>query len=405
MPQRKKLAYLIGSFPNLSEKFLINQISGIIDVGLDPDVFSVVAASDAPRHVLAEKYDLYNKTIYAGISRSNKQRFSGFVSALVKASASGLPKLLRSLNIFIYRTASVNLKNLFFLPVFQERKCDVLHCHFGPNGLIGAFLKDCGFVDRLVVSFHGSDINTHPKRHGSNVYHTLYDRADVVTVNSRFTREKVIANGCDPDKLIILPVGLKMEEYPEHSFPDRKPFMLLTVGRLVEKKGHRYALEAFALLSPHFPLAEYFIAGDGPSRESLTKMAETRGIANAVHFLGAQNDLQIAELYRRASVFVLPSVTAADGDMEGQGLVLQEAQASGIPVVSTLHNGIPDGVLDGVSGYLVPERDPEALADRISRLFSDTSLRENMGQAGRRFVSQTYDIPLLTERLLKVYEM
>ena len=108
-------------------------------------------------------------------------------------------------------------------------------------------------------------------------------------------------------------------------------------------------------------------------------------------------------LYSGATVFCLPSVTAASGDMEGQGLVLQEAQACGIPVVSTLHNGIPDGVLDGISGFLVPEKDPRSLADRIASILSDPALGARMGSAGREFALSKYDIAGLTARLLGFY--
>jgi colanic acid/amylovoran biosynthesis glycosyltransferase len=399
-----KVAMIVNSFPELSEKFLINQVTGLIDAGIDLDVYAAVRPTEGKRHDLASRYGLYDRTIYAGVPRSTKARGIELPGLLLRGLVKDPWSTLRALGTSTYTTAARNLKTLYFAKAFTGQRYDVVHCHFGPNGLIGAYLKDCGITRGLVVTFHGSDIHTYPRRHGEGVYRTLYDRAGAVTVNSSFTKNKVVSNGCPAAKVEILPVGLRMEEYPETDPARRDPCTVLTVGRLVEKKGHRYALEAFAMVKLRFPAAEYLVAGDGPLRQELVALARRLGIDASVKFLGDQSDGEVAALYRRATVFVLASVTAADGDMEGQGLVLQEAQGSGLSVVSTLHNGIPDGVLDGVSGFLVPEKDSPALADRIIGLLGDSGKRNGMGAAGRAFVAAKYDTPVLTERIVEIYE-
>jgi colanic acid/amylovoran biosynthesis glycosyltransferase len=113
---------------------------------------------------------------------------------------------------------------------------------------------------------------------------------------------------------------------------------------------------------------------------------------------------EVRELYADSHIFILSSVTAANGDREGQGLVLQEAQAMGLPVLSTLHNGIPDGVLDGESGFLVPEKDADALAEKLTYLIENPENWPEMGLAGRKFVEERYDINKLNDRLVKIYE-
>jgi len=122
-----------------------------------------------------------------------------------------------------------------------------------------------------------------------------------------------------------------------------------------------------------------------------------------VSFLGDQSDAEVAALYRRASIFILPSVRASNGAEEGQGLVLQEAQASGLPVISTRIGGIPEGMVEGATGFLVPERDSAALAERAGALLDDAALRRRMGRAGREFAAANYDVPILTRRLLDIY--
>jgi colanic acid/amylovoran biosynthesis glycosyltransferase len=399
-----KVAMIVNGFPEISEKFLVNQVTGLLEAGAELDVYSALSPPPASAHELARRFRLIERTVYARTPRSTRARLLAAPALFVSCAARDLRGTIRALDFTRYATASRNLKCLYFLHAFGGRKYDLVHCHFGPNGLVGAFLKDAGITKRLIVSFHGSDINTYPKRYGEGVYRYLYEAADLVTVNSRFTAGKVAANGCPESKIEILPVPLRIEEHPEADPAGREGLKVLTVGRLVEKKGHRYAIEAFARAKRAFPEAEYLVVGDGPLRGDLEARAKELGVADSVRFLGAKGDREVAELYARASIFVLASVTARDGDMEGQGLVLQEAQASGLPVLSTLHNGIPDGVLDGVSGYLVPERDPDALAEKMIELLGDAKARARMGKAGREFVAARYDVGVLTGRLLEMYE-
>ena len=116
------------------------------------------------------------------------------------------------------------------------------------------------------------------------------------------------------------------------------------------------------------------------------------------------NQDEIIDFYYNAHIFILASVTAANGDQEGQGLVLQEAQATGLPVLSTIHNGIPDGVLDGTSGFLVAEKDVDALAAKLNYLIENPRSRIEMGKAGRKFIENYYDNKKITEQLIKLYQ-
>lgn len=179
---------------------------------------------------------------------------------------------------------------------------------------------------------------------------------------------------------------------------------IITIARLVEKKGIEYAIKAIAKVAENHPNIIYNIAGDGPLRESLEKLILDLKISDNVKLLGWMTQEQVRQLYVDSHIFVLPSVTAATGDREGQALVLQEAQAMGLPVVSTLHNGIPEGVLEGKSGFLVPERDVDALAEKIGYLVENPEIWTQMGQHGRKFVEERYDIKQLNKQLVEMYE-
>jgi colanic acid/amylovoran biosynthesis glycosyltransferase len=200
-------------------------------------------------------------------------------------------------------------------------------------------------------------------------------------------------------------VGLDIKKF---SFVGRKSNLtdgikVLTVGRLVEKKGLVYSIKAVAKVLKTYPNLQYQIVGDGTLKRQLHALIIRLGIEDKVKLLGWMNQDEVRELYEKAHIFVLPSVTARNGDQEGQGLVLQEAEAMGLPVISTLHNGIPEGVLDGQSGFLVGERDVDALANKLQYLIEHPEIWLEMGLAGRKFVEKHYDIEKLNDRLVEIY--
>lgn len=392
-----RVAMILNSFPEISEKFLLNQIIALLEAGVDLDIYPAHRCADGSAHDLYEKYHVEDHVRYVEIPRSMRKRFAGALPRLFLLFLKNPGAAIRAVNAKKYRTVASNTKLIWYGLAFNGKKYDVVHCHFGMNGLIGAYIKHCGFARSLVTTFHGSDINTYPSRHGIDVYRELYASADLITVNTSFTGSKVEKNGCPPALIRVLPVGLILSDYDT---VDRKNVVrntILTVGRLVEKKGHEYLARALPSIIEKYPDTVWYIAGDGHLRKRLESLIDELAIASHVVFLGQCTNSTVKEYYAKAAVFVLPSVTAPDGDMEGQGLVLQEAQYCGMPVVSTLHNGIPDGVLDGKSGYLIPEKDAAALADRICHLFGNPGEAASMGVAGREFVAGKYDTKLLAE--------
>jgi colanic acid/amylovoran biosynthesis glycosyltransferase len=292
---------------------------------------------------------------------------------------------------------------LYFGLFFFNKHYEVIHCHFGINGLIGIYLKECGFCDKIVTTFHGADINYYPKKYGVNVYKTLYKKSDVITANTEFTKSKIIQNG-GPVNTIVIPVGLFFDEFTIDTSINKIPYSVITIGRLEEKKGYPYSLEAIAYVKEIMPSVVYYIIGDGTLRQDLYKYAQKLNITDNCRFLGVRTNVEVKHYLNQCEVFMLPSITASNGDMEGQGLVLQEAQALGLPVISTFHNGIPDGVLNGKSGFLVPEKDSTLLAEKIITLLQDKNLRRKMGETGRQFVKGKYDIPVIVKQYNMCFE-
>ncbi|HLE24715.1 MAG TPA: glycosyltransferase, partial [Thermodesulfobacteriota bacterium] len=257
-----------------------------------------------------------------------------------------------------------------------------------------------------ITSFHGYDFSKLINERGSETYKELFRIGDLFTANTNFTKGKLIELGCPKSKIVMLPVGMDINffNFRERYLRDRSIVKLLTVARMVEKKGLEYAIKAVSRVAKKYSNIEYNIIGDGILRRRLENLIKELGISDKVNLLGWKTQEELKSLFQDAHIFILTSVTAGDGDMEGQGLVLQEAQAVGLPVLSTLHNGIPEGVIDGKSGFLVPERDVDALANKLKYLIEHPELWPEMGRYGRKFVEERYDIQKLNQRLVKIYE-
>lgn len=204
-------------------------------------------------------------------------------------------------------------------------------------------------------------------------------------------------------KFYIPGIKCSLLEYKSRQLEDDKAIHILTIARLVEKKGVYYAIKAIKKLIQNSYKIRYSIAGDGKLRDELENLISELGLEKEVQILGWKNHDDIIQLFLNADILLAPSVTSKDGDQEGIPNVIKEAMALGLPVVSTYHSGIPELVEDNVTGYLVPERDANALADKIAYLCDNTNIWPELGVAGRKRVEAGFDSDNLNDLLEKIY--
>jgi phosphatidylinositol alpha-1,6-mannosyltransferase len=250
---------------------------------------------------------------------------------------------------------------------------------------------------RTAVVMHGGELSRF--RTGSSVRRMLVaiiNRCDEVIVNSSYTAKQLAEQGVTKARIKILTPAVDTERYQPGPFgapctllgeagPDG--ITLLTVGTLVERKGHASVISVLPRILARHPSTRYVIIGDGPCRGSLTAEAGQLGLARAVHFLGRATDDEVVQWLHACDIFVMPSkkLESQFGE-EGFGIVYLEANACGKPVVGGDSGGVRDAVVDGVTGLLVDPQDSEALFEALDRLISRKDLRDSLGQQGRQRV-------------------
>lgn len=284
---------------------------------------------------------------------------------------------------------------------------DLIHAHFGPNGLRATRMRELGALKgKIVTTFYGFDVSRHMAVHGHSVYAPLFARGELFIGISDLMRRQLIDRGCPPDHTLHLRLGINLSRFRFRSslLRNDEPVRILSVGRLVEKKGFETAIKAFALVANKHPSLQYRIVGSGPLRGRIERLIASLGLTERVQLLGDMSDEGVRACFDSSHIFLLASQKALDGDEEGLPQVLMEAQAVGLPVVSTLHSGIPEAVLDGKSAFLVHPGDVPALAERLALLVEHPECWTPMGSAGRAFVEANYDIEDTTDRLVGVYQ-
>lgn len=287
-----------------------------------------------------------------------------------------------------------------YAAAFTARPAVVL-AEFGPTGV--RLIEACRRTGvPLIAHFHGYDYSKRAvlEEHRES-YPQLFDAAAAIVVVSRNMRDALIDLGAPPHKVHYCPYGVDCQQFHPGS-PATAPPEAIAVGRFVDKKAPHLTILAFAKAHRAHPLARLRMIGDGALLGSCTDLVKALGLEHAVTFMGHQGHAAIARHMREARCFVQHSVQALDGDCEGTPNAVLEAGASGLPSVVTRHAGIPDVVRDGHTGILVEERDVDAMAAGLSRMFGDPLLAARLGAAAREHIVSEFAIE---KRLLALWRV
>lgn len=287
-------------------------------------------------------------------------------------------------------------------------KSDIIHGHWTFAGLAAVLL---GRLARkpVAITIYGADALASIL---GGLNRLIVRQADTVIAISEFTHDALASTVPDLDATII-PFGLNGEKVAPAAF-DRTAFrqaygfgaddhLVLSVGRLIERKGFHVLIEAMQNLSADLA-AQLVIGGVGPEHDALQALVNRFGLQGRVHLLGYIDDDTLAQWYAAADVFVLPAVLDSSGDTEGLGMVLVEAMANGTPVIASDVGGITDIVIDGQTGLLAPPGDAMALAERIAVALANSELRAGLIKGAQQHVEQVFSWSVIGDQLTEGYE-
>jgi len=292
---------------------------------------------------------------------------------------------------------------------FESQHYAVVHAHFGTVG-ISALRYAQKFRRPLIITFHGRDVplltswkRFTPRHWGyAALGRRALKRMSLGLCASVELRDMLLRLGMPAERLRVFPLGVDLQRF-EGMECDRAGRRVVMIGRFVEKKGFEYGMRAFADVAKG-PGMELRLIGGGELEGNLRRLAADLGVQEQVKFMGILPYDRVAAELAQADVLLAPSVVGVDGDRDSGLMVVKEAGAAAVVPIGTRHGGIPEIIDDGRTGFLVPERDVGALADRLRLLVTDQGLRRTMAQAAREMVREQFDVRKRVAALEDIYD-
>ncbi|MEQ1855823.1 MAG: glycosyltransferase [Longimicrobiales bacterium] len=404
--RRLTLLVVVERFPNRIQPWILSGIEQILALGGRVWIASSAEGDDAyPAKV--DAMGLRNSTLYV---------LPGRPSALIRALGAALSpsargrRVRRGLSLQassgqLFRGAARNVANrIIKADAIGLAGVDLLHSHSLVEGY--AYLEVARALGvPQIHTFHGLQPVGLPSL-PEELRLEFFQRIHTCLVNTEFAKKQAMSQGCPAEKVRILPQGITLSDfqYRPRARAEGERLRVLTVARLHPDKGHRYALEAVKRALEIGLQVDYRIIGTGPERERLERMTQDMGIADHVRFLGGVFDRTLVAEYAEAHVFLLPSVRDETGHHEEtQGVVLQEAQASGKIIVASRTGGIPECLEEGVSAFLVPDRNGDAIAAALAQIAERPEEWPAWQERGRQWVESRFDARVIGQRLWDIY--
>lgn len=386
--RRRHLAYVLKRFPRISETFVAAELIELERHGERVTVFAVSRPDEAFTHGFLD--ELKAEVVYLP-HRPIRQPIR-VTKAVGRAIVRDRSRWFGAAGVAMRRPSLSAWRLVLQATVLRDEmlraEIDHAHAHFATSAADLANLCRRMGGPTYSVTAHAKDIY-HEQVRREDLRRKLGGALFVATVSEdNRTYLNGVLDGYDRVRVVPNSVDLRrLERLPERN-PD--PGLVVSVARLVEKKGLPDLVEACGLLAARGVPVRLEIAGDGPLLGELKSKAAAAGLAAS--FRGALPHEEVRALYERAAVFCLPCVVASTGDRDGLPTSVLEAMALGVPVVTTGVNGLNETVIDGVTGLIVPEHDPASLADALARLLADPELASRLAEAGRHHVEQGFTL-------------
>lgn len=414
-----KIAIFVDKFPVLSQTFVLNQITGLIDLGCEVTILALNKGDLTKRHPDVDHYNLIEKTIYL-VDEPIKQlpklinRLYYLLKGLMNPSKHSITR--KSFNNEFGHQGKSLLLSTILNKNQKEMNFDVILCHFGYNGILANKLRELGALKgKIATVFHGNEITDfYALRRYSLDYQSLFKNTELMLPISQLWRNRIVELGCEEKKIKVHRMGIDLNKFlfcsthntlapndKSRKLFTRHSVTIFTVARFSEKKGIEFAIKALTFLPKNIKV-KYILAGFGELETHLKILVEELNLKGIVNFIGAIDQQQINEYMKLSDIFLQPSITASNGDMEGIPVAIMEAMAAGLPVISTRHSGIPELIEHEKSGLLANEKDSASIAKNIRLLIENPKISNSIRINARKKVEQISDIKLLNKSLLKI---
>jgi glycosyltransferase involved in cell wall biosynthesis len=377
----RRVAVLVKRFPRLSETFILNELLELRRQGMPLDLYAIMDPHERRSH--PEALALVPEVVY--LRRGSM--WTLLVSALrtlcrhPRGTFRAAAWVLTRHNVAAVRHC---VDAMVLVDRLRQREPAHLHAHFLHSPAVIAFIAHKISRQRYSLTGHAKDIYSIPPE---NVQMCCRDAKFVTTCTDANHRHLVEEIGLPPSKVWLCRHGVDGKRFSAER-SDPQPGRILSIGRLVPKKGFDVLVRACGQMRRRGVDFELRIVGTGPMRDELLALAEHEGIADLVHLPGSMSQAELAVQLAAAEVFALSPMVMPDGDRDGIPNVILEAMASGVPVVASTVSGIPEVITNGVNGRLVPPRRPDLLADTLTELLNDGTQRARLAAAAERFVSE-----------------
>ncbi len=283
-----------------------------------------------------------------------------------------------------------SISELSLMTSFKRENVDCVLAEYGPTA--SKVLNVVKHLDiPMVVHFHGFDASHKPTiDEFAEHYKKVFKYAQAVIVVSKKMNKALLKLGCPSDKIVLATYG------PNEAYLGNKPLykkqQFIAVGRFVDKKAPYLTIAAFNKVLQEFPNAKLLMVGDGPLLNTCKKLTAYWNIENSIEFKGVKTCREILSYMEDSIAFLQHSIIADSGDSEGAPVAILEAQAAALPVISTIHAGIPDVVINNETGFLVEEEDVETMAKYLIRILKEDGLAKTLGEAGRKRIIENFSM-------------
>lgn len=401
----KKILFIVPEFPSVSETFIVNQITSLIDLGYDISIFSLGKPAEGLIHEKIKQYKLLDKVIYPCFTN----RFSNLLSNIF---SSNLKYILKSFNINKYGKDAYRLTNFCKIFPFFDKKndFDIVHIHFGQMLDNYILLKNVGILNnkKAFLTFHGYDLEPKDCLINRDRYKTIKQYNIHVTLNTPYLEE--IFNNTLPDynNYSILPVGLDTLYFKQKEIKrNNNEINIVFCGRFIVLKGVRRLPDIIkeVIESNKHKIVRFHIIGDGDIDlvEEFISKINKYNLSEYIIYYKSQKQEEIIKIYNKSDIFVLPGIYD-NGRAETQGLVIQEAQAMELPVVVTDAGGMKYGMVNNKTGFVVDHTSDDEFINKINELIIDSEMRKKIGIEARKYVVENYDNKYLASQLIKIYK-